>query len=69
MCDSGTNDRRVRGYKVTRPEYGATNCSYRDWDTLRDAELDGADVGDKIVIELIEMTEDQWENLPEFEGW
>ena len=69
MCDSGTNDKLVRGYKVTRPEYGHTNCSYRDWDTLRDAEFSDAEIGDKIVIELIQMTEDQWDNLPEFEGW
>lgn len=26
-------------------------------------------LGEKIIIELIQMTEDQWDNLPEFEGW
>ena len=69
MCDSGTNDKMVHGYKVTRSDYPGNSCSYRDGATAIYAELDGAEVGDKITIELIQMTEDQWEDLPEFEGW
>lgn len=69
MCDSGTNDKMIRGYTVTRADYPGSSCSYRDWGTLLDAELDGAEIGDKITIELIQMTEDKWEDLPEFEGW
>ena len=54
---------------MTRTDYPGNSCTYRDWDTLRDGELDGAEVGDKITVELLEMTEHQFENLPEFEGW
>ena len=69
MCDSGMNDKKVRAYRVTRSDYPGNNCTYRNVDTLIDGEFDGAEVGDKITIELVEMTEDQLESLPDFEGW
>jgi len=70
MCDSGTNDKKVRMFKVTRPDLGTNqSCTYGDLATIQDAEFDGAEIGDKITIELVEMTEDERENLPEFEGW
>jgi hypothetical protein len=69
MGDSGTNDTRVRAYRVTRADYPGTSCTYRDAQTAIDAEFDGAEVGDKVTIEMIEMTEDEFDNLPEFEGW
>lgn len=57
-------------FKVLRPDLGTgQSCIYGDLSTVQDAEFDGADIGDKITIELIEMTEDERENLPEFEGW
>ena len=70
MCGSGTNEKKVRMFKVTRPDLGINRrCTYGDLATVQDAEFDGAEIGDKITIELIEMTEDERENLPEFEGW
>jgi hypothetical protein len=69
MCDSGTNDKPVRMFKVTRADYPGNSCAYGDLATIQDAEFDGAEIGDKITIELIEITEDERENLPEFEGW
>ena len=74
MCDSGTNDKKVRMFKVTRADYPGASCTYGDLATVQDAEVDGAEfdgaeIGDKITIELVEMTEDERENLPEFEGW
>ena len=69
MCDSGTNDKKVKMFKVTRADYPGKSCTYDDFATVQDAEFDGAEIGDKITIELIEMTEDQRDNLPEFEGW
>jgi len=65
MCDSGT---KVRVFKVTRPDTNQC-CIYRDGATLIDGEFDGAEIGDTITIELLEMTEDDLEKLPEFEGW
>lgn len=69
MCDSGTNDKKVKMFKVTRAEYPGNSCTYGDLATVQDAEFGGAEIGEKITIELIEMTEDQRDNLPEFEGW
>lgn len=69
MCDSGTNDQKIKVYRVTRPDYPGTSCTYRDWTTVFDAEIADADAGSKIGIEVLEMTEHQFENLPEFEGW
>ena len=63
---------KLRVYRVTRPdEFGENSpwCVYRDWDTVRDAELDCADPGDKITIEIAEMTKEELDALPEFQGW
>jgi len=69
MCDSGTNDKLVRVYTVTRKDYPGNSCTYRDAGTLIDGEFDGAEIGDSISITLGQMTEHQLENLPDFEGW
>lgn len=69
MCDSGKNDKKIQVYKVTRPDCPGNSCTYKDGDTLIDGEFDGADVGDSIMVTLVEMTEDEFENLDEFEGW
>lgn len=68
MCDSGTNETRVRVYKVHRPEYGNRWIS-ESWDAIRDGEFADAEDGDKITIEVGTMTRDEIDNLPEFEGW
>lgn len=34
-----------------------------------EGELDGAEVGEVWTLEIIEMTEEDYELLPEFEGW
>jgi hypothetical protein len=34
-----------------------------------DVELDGATVGDRFIVEIVEMSEDDYSNLKEFEGW
>lgn len=33
-------------------------------DTFQDA-----DVGNKYIVKIIELTDDEWDNLPEFEGF
>ena len=37
--------------------------------TALDGEFDGAQSGDEITLELVEMEESEYEALPEFEGW
>jgi len=66
MC--GENEPKKRFFKVTRPDMGGSWIS-RDWDTIKDGEFDGMEVGDKIQIEVVEMTESQLEALPKFDGW
>ena len=69
MCDSGTNDKKVRVFKVFRPDCGNQHWVTRDWGTIFDGEFADGKIGDKIGIELSEMTEDAIKALPDFEGW
>ena len=69
MCDSGTNDKKIICYKVERPDYPGTFCMFKDSGSLLDAELDPGEVGDSIVVTIVKMTEDEFEDLGEFEGW
>lgn len=59
----------MRVFRVTRPDCGNAFCIYRDWDSVRDGEFDGAEFGDVIHVELVEMSETDLAKLPEFEGW
>lgn len=68
MCDSGTNDQKVTAFKVNRPDYGNKWCIFRAWGDV-ESEFDGADYGDSITVTMIQMTQDELDNLPEFEGW
>lgn len=68
MC--GENEPKKKFFKVMRPEMGAIAAWIsRDWETIRDTEFDGMETGDKIQIELVEMTEKELDALPEFDGW
>jgi hypothetical protein len=74
MCDSGTNDKKVRCVKETRPDYddGRDHCIWRldkPYALSLEDLFEGADVGEKVDLELCEMTEAEIEALPEFEGW
>jgi hypothetical protein len=75
MCDSGTNDNwggeagKVRIFKVFRPDEGGKYWVTRDWASILDGEFDGAQNGDRIIIELGEMTEHAIAKLPDFDGW
>lgn len=59
----------MRAFLVTRTDYPGNSCTYRDGGTLIDAEFDGAEAGDSIQITLLDMTAEQLDALPEFEGW
>ncbi len=60
---------RVRVFRVMRPDMGNVSWISRDWETIADAEFDGAEAGDRITVEVAYMTEQELEKLPEFEGW
>jgi hypothetical protein len=60
---------KVKCFKVMRPDCGNKWCVYRTGQGVDDAEFTDSEVGDKIIIEVIEMTESELETLPEFQGW
>jgi hypothetical protein len=55
-------------YKVTRPDIGSSFCIFRNWEDV-ECEFDGAEEGDVIHIQLVMMTDEEYDNLPDFEGW
>ncbi len=57
--------------KVTRPDtHGDQSCTYK-WpgECLIENELDDAEIGESIRIELVDMTDEEFEALGDFEGW
>jgi hypothetical protein len=62
---------KIRCVKVTRPDSHGDRffCAYKlDGFSAKD-EFDGADNGEKITLELCEMTADEYDALGDFEGW
>jgi hypothetical protein len=59
----------MRMFKVTREDYPGQSWVSRDLATVQDAEFDGADIGDSITVTLVEVTQEQLDKSPEFEGW
>jgi hypothetical protein len=55
-------------YRVTRPDMGNNFCLFREWDAV-ECEFDGAEDGDVIHVQLVMMTDEEYDNLPDFEGW
>lgn len=56
--------------KVSRPDsHGSQFCVW-PWGTdVIENEMDGMEIGDTITVELVEMTEEEFRDLGEFEGW
>jgi hypothetical protein len=63
-------DGKVPCVKVTRPDtHGEDWCLYRMAGFSVADEFDGAEVGERITLELCEMTEEEIKALPDFQGW
>jgi hypothetical protein len=60
--------RRLKVYKVTRPEFLNQFCVYRSWAEV-ESEFDGAEDGDIINIQTETMTQADFDKLKDFEGW
>lgn len=58
----------MKVFKVTRPDHGKANCIHREWDSV-ESEFDGAELGEQIIVELVEMSAKQLDALPDFAGW
>ena len=54
--------------KITLEGFGSYIQPIKTLNVALEGELDGATAGTKITIELIEMTPNEYEALPEFEG-
>jgi hypothetical protein len=61
------SDKKVY-YKLSRPDLFGDCCVFPNFDSIY-FELDGAEVGTKFEIEIVEMTEQEFKDLGEFEGW
>ncbi len=57
-------------YLKLYPEEGA-NWAIIEFNShnLWDGNISEMEVGDKMIIEVVEMTDDEVASLPEFEGW
>ena len=60
--------------KISRePNGGNYIVSLEDLVSSMDNELESneewAETGEKIIVEFVEMDEEEFNNLPEFEGW
>lgn len=54
----------MKVYKITQNE-----VSFFVKDISLDDIFSGAEIGEKVTIELQEMTEEEYESLPEFDGF
>jgi len=61
----------VRCLSVTRPETHGEKyrCIYPLQSFSAADEFDGADPGEKITVELIEMTQEDFDKMDDFAGW
>lgn len=56
-------------YRVERPDVSpGLSCIYKTFGEV-EAEFDGAEVGETIQVEIVEMTDEEFEELGDFEGW
>jgi hypothetical protein len=62
----------ARYAKISRPQPDCGGYYVQPLGDLKsalDGELDGIEIGEQILIEIIEMDEAAYADLPDFEGW
>lgn len=66
-----SNEPKTACVKATRPDTHGPQfgCIYRLSEFSAKDEFDGAEDGESVLLTLTHMTEDEINNLPEFEGW
>lgn len=66
----GMMEGKKRMFRVERPDVANGRfCVFRDSATLADAELENGEIGETIIVKIVEMTDAEFEALGEFEGW
>lgn len=58
-----------RYVEVIREGVGSYTQPIEEAGSAIDAEFDGSEPGDKITMALVEMEEEEYKKLPEFQGW
>ena len=56
-------------YKVSRPDTNPGQWVIYGCFSEVEAEFDGAEEGDSIVVAVEEMSQQDFESLPDFQGW
>jgi len=70
MSQYTTKDGKLCCVEVRRPAtHPGTCCTWKFNDFDLRAEMDGSDVGDEINLRYVELTEDEFEALGDFDGW
>lgn len=62
------SEETIKVYRVRRLDCGPEHCVYRTWAEV-ESEFDGADNGDLIQVQMMMMTEAEFDALPDFQGW
>lgn len=70
MCDSGRDHKKIPCVREFRPDVGGNSFCVWPLKTVSIEDLfDGADPDEKVLLEYCEMTQDELDALPDFEGW
>ena len=57
-------------YLKLRPDEQSPWCMIEfDQQHLWDGNISEMEIGDRMIVDVVEMTEEQYKALPEFEGW
>ena len=65
-----TKDGKLCCVEVRRPDtHGGMACTWKMKDFDIQAEMDGSEVGEEIVLRYVELTDAEFTALGEFDGW
>ena len=65
-----TRDGKLCCVEVTRPDtHPGTFCVWKFNDFDLAAEMDGSEVGDRITLKYVELTDEEFDDLGDFDGW
>lgn len=65
-----TRDGKLSCIEVRRPDvHPGLCCTWKFSDFDLSAEMDGSEVGDSMTLTYVELTDEEFEALGEFDGW
>jgi hypothetical protein len=69
MCDSGRDTKKIPCVIERRPATGNDSCTWSLSGIDISDLFDGAEPGEIVTLEYCEMTQEELDAMPEFEGW